>query len=271
MMDEHKTKKAALSLRRTMFHRSLLAICLLAIFFIGCDLGGEYDKKVQSSLQSAGQRAVFDLNLHPTFTEVIDSAKQNVGVKLRLPKVFDGNSKALPTDNQKGPIKIPGLTYVLERQLDDDGEGEKKQFLPSYLFFVVMPKGEQKADAVQNALLQAMKLLSPNAAWSDVSLPTPTGQSVALKRMRIDAQQPLPPAQGKALVKTDTRTDLYFVDAGANAVIIGWLTPKAQAQKYNLEAAIDAAMGTLENNAPPAPPGGKAAAKPASKPAPGCF
>jgi len=248
-----------------MLKRLLIATCLYVFLIAGCDLGGEYDSKVKTAMQVAGQRAVFDLNLHPTFTDVVDSAKQNVGVKLRLPKVFDGNSKALPVDNQKGPVRIPGLTYLLERQLDDDGG----QFLPAYVFFVVAPKGEQKADAIQNALLQVMKLVSPGAAWNDASLPTPTGQSVALKRMRIEGEQPLPPAQGKAPVKANTRTDIYFVDAGANAVLIGWLTPKAQAQKYNLEAATEAAMGTLENTAPPAAPGGKGA--PAVKAAPVCF
>ena len=249
--------------------RKSSALVLVLLFAAGCDLSGEYDQKLKASLQSAGQRAVFDLNLHPTFTEVVDSAKQNVGVKLRIPKVFDSASKALPVDIQKAPIKFPGLTYLLERQLDDDKEGDAKQFLPAYLFFVVVPKGDQKADSLQNGLLQVMKVVSPTAIWTDTSLPTPTGQSVAVKRMRIEVQQPLLPAQGKAPVKTDTRTDIYYVDAGANAVIVGWLTPKAQAQKYNLDAAIDAAMGTLENTAPPAAPGGKAA--PAGKAAPVCF
>src|SRR5437016_644901 len=86
---------------RTMLKRSLSGVCLFVLLFAGCDLTGEYDKKLQSSLQSAGQRAVFDLNLYPNFTEVVDSAKQNVGVKLRIPKVFDGNSKALATNNEK--------------------------------------------------------------------------------------------------------------------------------------------------------------------------
>src|SRR3954447_8970464 len=133
-------------------NRKLTFALILGFLFAGCDLSGEYDKKVQASLQSAGQRAVFDLNLHPTFTEVVDSAKQNIGVKLRLPKVFDANSKALPVDNQKGPVKLPGLTYLLERQLDDDREGDAKQFLPAYVFFAVLPKADQKAEGIQNAL-----------------------------------------------------------------------------------------------------------------------
>ncbi|HEY2415091.1 MAG TPA: hypothetical protein VGI40_22800 [Pirellulaceae bacterium] len=242
-----------------MLKRSLVAACLSVSLFAGCDLSGEYDKKVQTSLQSAGQRAVFDLNLHSTFTEVVDSAKQNVGVKLRLPKVFDANSKALAPD--KSPIKLPGLAYVLERQLDDDSG----KFLPAYVVFAVVPKTETKADALQNTLLQTAKTIALSAAWSDVNLPTPTGQSLALKRLRAEGKLPA----GKKAAPTETHNDIYLIDAGANNVVIAWVMPKAQAQKYHLETATDTAMGTLENTAPPAGPGGKAA--PAGKAATGCF
>src|SRR4051812_31193115 len=125
--------------------RHLLATSLILLLAAGCDLTGQYEKELQKSAQTAGQRAVFDLNLHAAFTEVVDSAKQNIGVKLRIPKVFDGSSKALVASDPKNPLPIPGLTYLLERQLDDDAG----QFLPAYLMFVVTPKGDQKPDAVQ--------------------------------------------------------------------------------------------------------------------------
>jgi hypothetical protein len=91
--------------------RHLLATSLVLLLATGCDLTGQYEKELQKSAQTAGQRAVFDLNLHPAFTEVVDSAKQNIGVKLRIPKVFDSNSKALAANDPKNPLPIPGLTY----------------------------------------------------------------------------------------------------------------------------------------------------------------
>lgn len=248
-----------------MLKRSVFVASLFAVLTAGCDFGGEYDKKLKATLQTAGQQAVFDLNLQPTFVEVLDAAKQNAGVKLRLPKVFDANSKALPVDNQKGPVRLPGLSYALERQLDDDSG----KFFPAFLFFAVVPKTEQKADAVQNGVVQLLKALTPSASWEDASLATPTGQQITLKRLRADAEQPLLAAQAKAPEKVRTRFEIFLIDAGANSVLIGWLTPRAQAQKYNLDAAIDAAMGTVENTAPPSAPGGKAA--PAGKAAAGCF
>jgi hypothetical protein len=130
--------------------------------------------------------------------------------------------------------------------------------------FAVTPKADQKPDAVQNAIATLAKTAFPSAAWADATLMTPAGQSLALKRLRADGQPALAAAQKKAAAKAESRLDIYFIDAGANYVLIGWLTPKGQAQKYHLEAAIDAAMGTLENTAPPAAPAGKAAPAKAS-------
>jgi hypothetical protein len=259
-----KTPLPARHVDRAMPNRFLAPTCLLLFLSTGCDLTGEYDKKVQASLQSAGQRAVFDLNLHPNFTEVVDSAKQNVSVKLRIPKVFDANSKLLPIEKTQTALKLPGLSYALERQLDDDNG----QFLPAFLFIAVRPKTEMKTDALQAELLAAVKASYPSGAWADVNLPTPNGQTVAFKRIREEGK-PKMPAGGKKAVEVELREDTYLIDAGANNVVIIWHTPKPQAQKYNLEAAIEAAMGTLENTAPPAGPGGKAA--PPGKAATGCF
>ena len=49
-------------------------------------------------------------------------------------------------------------------------------------------------------------------------------------------------------------------------LLIAWRVPKAQAQKYKLEQAIDAAMGTVEVT-PSSDTGGKKAAPTAT----GCF
>jgi len=106
----------------------LVRLLQLALFLsigalvVGCDLGGEYDKKFQQALQKSAQRAVFDKYLFPTETEVTDPARKPTGVKLRILSVFDKDSKSLPaTDARAQPpfLKLPDLSYALERQLDD--------------------------------------------------------------------------------------------------------------------------------------------------------
>src|SRR5438105_107792 len=117
------------------------SICLLrtlsvviiasAIGVCGCDLTGQYEAEFQKALSTSAQKAVFDEKLFPSLTEVIDASRKNVGVQLRVPKFFDGESKPLPaTDSRAQPpfVKIPDLSYAIERQLNDANQ----QWLPTY-------------------------------------------------------------------------------------------------------------------------------------------
>lgn len=243
-----------------------LLVALLV--FAGCDLGGQYEARFAKALTESGQRAHFDEKLYPTeIEEIKDAAGTATGVKLRLPKLFDGESKSLPATEARAQPPfgaIPGLSYALERQIDDNQEGEKKQFLPVYAYFAAVPKADQKADALQAALQQQFGGALPGAAWGDAILATPDGQSVPLKRLRGNGQQEFMNFQANKPVRVDGRFDLYLIDAPAHHVLIGWRSPKAQGEKYQYEAATEVAMGTISiANAP-------AAAPPAAK-APGCF
>src|SRR5712691_9010712 len=74
-------------------NRRWCAIALLGALaaLAGCDLTGQYDKKFHEALDAASKRAVFDL-VRPDFTDALDPAKGGIGVKLRLPVVFDNSS-----------------------------------------------------------------------------------------------------------------------------------------------------------------------------------
>src|SRR5437867_1659938 len=72
----------------------LCTLALVLIIAAGCDLTGQYDKKFLQALDEAKRRSAFDDQLHAMFTDVVDASRQPVGVKLRLPKKFDNESKA---------------------------------------------------------------------------------------------------------------------------------------------------------------------------------
>jgi len=225
---------------------------------VGCDLTGQYEKKFQETLQSVAQRAEFDARLHAAPTEVVDAARKNVGVKLRVPKFFDNNTKSLAASEptaQPPLVALPGLSYAMERQLDDDAG----KFLPVYVYFAAVPKSEQKTDALQNTLAAEAAKRVPGAKWEDAFLRTPTGQTITLKRIRVEGKQDFMDYQKKAAANTDGRFDLYLLDGGAHHVLIGWRAPKGQSQKYQFDAASDAAMGTVQLP-PPSAPEGKAPA-----------
>jgi hypothetical protein len=252
---------------RTFSWRWLLPLVIAAA---GCDLTGQYEKKFQEALKTSAQQAVFDQNLHATFTDVIDTARQPIGVKLRLPQIFDASSKADFRDTSKAMaqagVALPagvaaGSIYTLSRVID----GPDGQKLPCSVGLMATPKSpDSKPEMMQNAIAKTMSAVFPGATWTDVSVQSPSGQPITLKRMRME--QSLPGAKG---AKTEIRQDQYFVDAGNHMVIITWSTPKAAPP--DLEKAIEASMGTIEiAGQPPAgnPPAGN---PPAGKAASGCF
>jgi hypothetical protein len=223
---------------------------LASLMAAGCDLTGQYEANFQKALEESARRAVFDLSLHPEVTDNLDPAKE---VKLRLPKAIDANSKWLKPAEPRAQVpfvQLPGLANVLERQLDDPS-----QFL--YLYFAAVPKTEGKAEAVQNAVAQQIAVAFPGTAWADVSIAKPDGSSAQMRRLRVDGQQPFANAAKKAQARHDARFDLYYLDGGSRHVFIGWRVPKAQAEKYQLEPAIEAAMGTVEITPSDDAPAGK--------------
>ena len=88
----------------------------------GCDITGEYEKRFQETLTSSGQRAAFDAVLFAAESEIMGEGNAPSGVKLRLPSMFDGESKSLATEPRAQPpfVKLPGFSYALERSMPDD-------------------------------------------------------------------------------------------------------------------------------------------------------
>jgi len=244
-----------------------LQFVLLAVAaFAGCDLTGQYEKKFQETLQVAPRRALFDLKLYPNFTEVMDAGRKNAGVKLRIPNLFDNSGKALPTNDPRAEppfLTLPGLSYVVERQLDD----ATGQWLPAYVYFAAVPRAEQKADALQAALVQQAAKIQAGATWSEVPISTRDGTTMTLKRLRVEGKQDFANLQKNPPVKVtvDGRLDLYFIEAGEHHVLVGWRAPLGQAQKNQFDTVSEAAMGTVEIAEPPA-----GAAKGGGKAAGGC-
>jgi len=215
---------------------------LVALAVAGCDLTGQYEANFQKAIQDAERRAAFDLNLQPDYYDEIDPAHE---VKLRLPKVFDKYKANLKLADPRAKVpfvELPGLASVLERSLDD----AKQQSLGTYLYFAAPPKEKLKAEALQGALAKEIAAAFPGAAWSDVQISKPDGQSMTLKRLRVEGPQDFFNAKKKAMTKADGRFDLYYLDGGGRHILIAWRMGKGQATKYQLEPAIDAAMGTVE-------------------------
>jgi hypothetical protein len=230
----------------------LAAVSALA----GCDITGEYERRFQETLTSSGQRAAFDAVLFAAETPVTGEANAASGVRLRIPSSFDNESKSLATEPRAQPpfVKLPGFGYALERSMPDDAN----QFAPCYIYLAAVPKADQKPDQVQAPIAVTVAATFPGAAWSDAQFKTPQGATVTHKVIRGDGQQDFDlSGTGGAVQKLDGRFALYFIESPTHYALVGFRAPKAQSDKWKIEAAIEAAMGTVavDQGAPAAPAG----------------
>lgn len=240
-----------------------LLVAGVAPLVVGCDLTGQYERRFQETLVSSGARAVFDQQLYPTDTEILAADGQPSGIKLRIPRVFDDKSVSLAAEPRSQPpfLKIPGFKYALERALDDPSG----QFAPAYIYFGAVPKGDQKPDQVLGPVATTVAAAFPGTNWADATATTPDGSTVTHKVLRAIGQQDFDLAgTGGAIQKLDGKFELYFVESPSHYAFVGFRAPTAQTQKYQLDTAIQAALGTV--NAASGAAAAPAATEPAATP-----
>jgi hypothetical protein len=244
--------------------RLLFYMCL-SLLAAGCDLTGQYEANFQKALQTSGQRAKFDGGLNSEYEEIVDGEGKPIGVKLRLPKVFDNSKQKKPLVDERVmaaiAAKMPNapnlgsnMGYRLERALDDD----KGQFQPVTILIQTIPRRGGTSDASREAMTKMLSTMK----WTDAEVPTPEGKTLTLKRRRMAAEEL--PAVGKAAGQIGLM-DMYMVEGPAHNVMISWIAPKGQTDKYQLEQTSEAAMGTVQVEGVTDSGGGT------GKATPGCF
>jgi hypothetical protein len=221
-------------------------MCLSLTVAAGCDLTGQYEANFQKALQTSGQRAKFDVGLNTEYEEIVDAEGKPIGIKLRLPRVFDNNKQKKPVLDEKVLAAMAGkvpdaaklganMGYRLERALDDD----KGQFQPVSVLFQAIPRRGGSSDAAREAMAKMM----PGMNFTDVEVPTPEGGTLKLKRRKIIGTEI--PGAAKAAAEIGVM-DMYLVEGPAHTVMISWIAPKGQAEKYQLQQTSEAAMGTIQ-------------------------
>ena len=210
----------------------------------GCDITGEYESRFQATLVSAKQKADLDAVLFAAESDISGEGNTPSGVKLRLPSLFDGESKSLSAEPRAQPpfVKLPGFSYALERSMPDDAN----VFAPCYIYFAAVPKADQKPDQVQAPIATAVAAVFPGANWTDAQFKTPQGPTISHKMIRGDGQQAFDLAgTGGAVQNLDGRFALYMIESPTHYALIGYRAPKAQADKWKIDAAMEVALGTV--------------------------
>jgi hypothetical protein len=240
-----------------------IAIACAAGLFVGCDLSGEYERRFQETLVSAGQRAAFDQLLFAAESEVLGANNDPSGVKLRIPVAFTGATSLAAEPRAKPPfLPFPGFSYSLEKPLPDAGG----QMAPAYVYFGAEKKGgEVSLDKGLEQLRALVATTFPSAAWADVSVNTPQGATATYKALRVSGPQDF--EISGAIQKLEGKFEIYVVESPTHYAFIMFRAPTAQWQQNGLDSAIQAALGTVNVAAAAAaqtpPAGTPAAAAPA--------
>ncbi|MEX2177003.1 MAG: hypothetical protein WD872_21755 [Pirellulaceae bacterium] len=230
--------------------KGCIALALLfggLILFCGCDLGGTYSARYEASLASVGQRAALNEKLCAAPTAVTDAATKPVGVSLRLPALFAEYSNSLAATEPRAlppAVKLPGFSYAIERLVDDPAD--PKKFAPVYCYLAAVPKGDQKADALQAEVQTQLSAAFAGAAWQDVQLTSPAGEPVAVRLISVKGQQEFSNTRpDNATLQLDGQMDIYFYEGPEHFVFIGFRAPTAQAVKYTFFEDARVAMTTI--------------------------
>jgi hypothetical protein len=214
---------------------------LVLLVATGCGTG-EYDARLQTTINNVGRRAAIESFLTQGTTDVSPDS----GVRFRLPAIFDGSSKSLAPGEARatiGGVALPGLVRASERAIDDPGG----KYSVGYVYFAAVPKEGKPQDALQNELRTAIAGVLPTAKWETAQLEKLSGGSVSFPLLVATGPQAFDASQnGGANEQHEGRLEIYLVPADKHWVLIGWRAPTTHAGKYQLFDAVRAAMATVE-------------------------
>ncbi len=231
-------------------HHQLAARLVFSAFlvatFAGCGTG-EYQKRMAeraSTLETAGS---FESNLRADFSSV------NADCKLRLPAIYDSDSKAFPNGASPSFCNLPGLNTTFEKFV---AEGEKA--FPFYGYFAASAVGDQKPEEFK-AKIEAdlAKAGISGGKFTSESIPGPTGGSQTWDKLSITSLQNFPGKTPGQDITIEGQFDLYFRSTGKDFVLVGWRAPKSAAGASAFFENARRAMGTAQvTETTPAPAGG---------------
>lgn len=214
-------------------------------------------------MAQVSRRAGFDAMLHAATTEVNgDGDAASTGIRVRLPRLFDDKGQSLAAANNRAqpPMgAIPGLSYAMERMLDDAAG----KFAPAYCYFAAVSKATTKPEDLQKQITGIFK-----APLTQQAVESPAGGSKSVMFLTLTGTQDFDGAQSQLpLEKLDGQLDLYLIDTPTHIGILAFRCPKGQADKYQFFQAARASAGSFEVSAA-APPPAAAPAAPADGSAP---
>ena len=99
----------------------------------------------------------------------------------------------------------------------------------------------------ETEIIDNLKQFFPEAAWTVIDVPTPSGDSIKWEKVVVKSEQPFPVENfsGTEYKNVPGTFELWLNEGQAGDVLIGWRIPDALAGKIKLDELAAATAGTL--------------------------
>ena len=211
----------------------LLLTCMLMCQ--GCGTGN-YEQKMEASRarletqKSLMQR--FDNDLYA------EAPIPDTSIGLRVPLVFENPPQSDVSREPAFVRSLPGLKLDYQVYGVDANNVE-------HMFHLYVGVTESSPDLLQTLSGKVKRAFSGSKAdWQDETCDTPTGGTVAWKRLRVTGPQPFQSRAGT--VPTEPGIfDLWVHDAAGTSVLVAWRVPTSIAKQTKYEELAPLTAGTV--------------------------
>lgn len=253
-------------------HRPVFLLVALAAVSAGCGVA-EYEKRLEKTVAALRKSAVFDVLYQPT-------ELPGTPILVRVPMKFtqrlvegaELEGKKIEARRAKVPLlDLPGRLVTYEATVQDSSGG----VLPYYIYLTASPAaaveslrsgsqrkfdgskpvdtllpGELPRMDVSGELFQRVEKAFPsaNAAWQDVTCPTPNGTTVSWQRLVVGGEQEfhyVDSAGRERYVKLPGRLEIWARYYGDYQVLVAWRLPESLRAASQIEAVAPLVAGSV--------------------------
>ena len=215
--------------------RFLFTLTAVVLLTSGCATG-EYEARFQQSLRAKGDEAKFKV-LHPEHFAITDT------LSMRIPDIFP--KEVLTEATHPAPVaKPPFLPDYPGFRFSYQGMPPNEPDSPYYLYLGAVERQAATANVVPDLMQDRLRALDASAAWQDVSVSSPTGETIQYRKLRaVGAMQfGNMPAPGVF--------EMYMYDGGGYRLFVSWRWPEAIGSQLNLPNLVELSLATLQVQQP---------------------
>ncbi|MCA9106384.1 MAG: hypothetical protein KDA83_13220 [Planctomycetales bacterium] len=247
---------------RTWFSRSFLrgAVGILLLTSVGCDLGtysSRYSERLPQ-LQRRGENASY-LNNYQSLeiSTVISGAPVaegnstiNVGAQIRLPMIFDNESRKLGPNDPPSIAAPPGMQLPIGLAYERYITNENSDRLPIYFYLIAIPTEKADLTTVETDIDTVLATIVENSGgWKSLSVDTLDDSTLDYRALRVSQAQPFVVQLVDNAPQPQTlegQLHFYARTVGDYHLIFVFRYPSQVADSLNFPAAIEASLGTLK-------------------------